>query len=173
MGFSFVNLRVALRASPRPPPNPCRSIGTSLGSNQTYIVYKVSTLVCLIDNHDVISRLNEVTFSKGPLPWAPNCSIIENRKFGRVNQNNMLQTFSVQVRSSVLIYIYCVLDKIAPIQLYLLLLPPDWLAEIFSQPLHPLVPHDNFLLEKLFKKKIKIKKQPKKALRNKTELLKM
>ena len=85
----------------------------------------------------------------------------------------MLQTFSVQVQLSVPIYIYCVLVKIAPIQLYLLLLPPDWLAEIFSQPLHPLVPHDNFLLEKLFLKKIKIKKQPKKALRNKTELLKM
>ena len=41
LGFSFVNLRVALRAY-------------SLDSNQTYIVYKASTLVCFIDNHDVI-----------------------------------------------------------------------------------------------------------------------
>ena len=67
----------------------------------------------------------------------------------------MLQTFAVQVQLSFLIYILCVLVTIGPIQLYLLLLPPDRLAEIFSQPLHPLVPHDNFLLVKLYFKEKK------------------
>lgn len=77
----------------------------------------------------------------------------QSGQFGPVNQKYMLPTFSVQVQLSVPIYIYCVLVKIAPIQLYLYLFPSDRLAVIFSQPLHPLVTHDNFLSVKLLKKK--------------------
>ena len=75
----------------------------------------------------------------------------------------MLQTPFVQVQLFVLIYVHCVLvSKTGPIQLYLFLLPLDGLAEIFSQLLHPLVPHDNFLLVKLhffFRKKMQLKKK--------------
>ena len=55
-------------------------------------------------------------------------------------------------------------------QFYLFLLPPDRLAEIFLQPLHPLVPCDSILL---VIKMIFLKKPTENTFRNKTGLLKL